>query len=359
MARTNKVHIVGAGLSGMVAAINLAREGYQVTVLEAARKIGVHPIHPSNHSTPFNLKLIKDYVGIDITPALVPCNIDYIYAYSRKYRITSWDGYSLERGPRKTSMDSFLYNEALKLGVTFEFNRKVTDPFDLPDPTIIATGIFGKEMYKAFHRPAVRLHGFLGTRPLTDPDRQGDIRTWFGPYTNTYAYGPIINGLDNVTLFSDRDDLDQSGLQLFEEELERSDGAKFDHWKYFEVFVPTGRPDAPRLFVGSKILAGTLSGMMEPGAYFGIHGALVSGKVAARAVSDPEGAVQDFKNFTKGFKQCWYMNRHFNNPHRQYLYRLLLRFPNKLAPLLKFADTGIPGIEHYYDGMIPEYFGRY
>jgi flavin-dependent dehydrogenase len=40
MAKNKKVHIVGAGLSGMVAAINLAREGHQVVVLEGAKKIG-------------------------------------------------------------------------------------------------------------------------------------------------------------------------------------------------------------------------------------------------------------------------------------------------------------------------------
>ena len=47
MAKNKKVHVVGAGLSGMVAAINLAREGHQVLVLDGAEKIGgVHPHHP-------------------------------------------------------------------------------------------------------------------------------------------------------------------------------------------------------------------------------------------------------------------------------------------------------------------------
>ena len=66
MEKNRKVHIVGAGLSGMVAAINLAREGHQVVVLEGADRIGGDPLHhPAIHGTPMNFDLIKDYVGID------------------------------------------------------------------------------------------------------------------------------------------------------------------------------------------------------------------------------------------------------------------------------------------------------
>ena len=54
--KNKKVHIVGAGLSGMVAAINLAREGHQVIILEGASKIGgIHPHHPSIHGTPMHV----------------------------------------------------------------------------------------------------------------------------------------------------------------------------------------------------------------------------------------------------------------------------------------------------------------
>ncbi|MEW6441424.1 MAG: NAD(P)-binding protein [bacterium] len=356
--RSQTVHIAGAGLSGMAAAINLARAGHSVVVLEAAKSIGgVHPHHPSNHSTPINLRLMKDYVGLDLTPVLHSCNSMLGFIRSCKYEMPSWPGFSVERGPRKTSIDSLLYEEALRLGVKFELGQELKDPFDLPDPAILATGLF-RGMNELLGRPVVRLPCFSARTAVPDPSRNGDVRTWFGRYTNTYAYASIINQLGYYLLFSDRD-LTLLELRNFEEELERTEGVRFDHWDYFEVFVPMGRPDAPRLFAGSKILAGTLAGMMEPGLYFGIHGALVSGKIAALAVDDPVRAYSDFRRFTRGFARCWYANRWLNNPQRQYVMAGLYRFPGLIKPLLRFADTGIPGIDHYYTDMNPRYAGRF
>ncbi len=359
MAKTKKVHIVGAGLAGMVAAINLAREGHQVTVLDAAKRIGdIHPYHPSAHTTPIDLDLIKNYVGIDITPCLTPLNNVYVYADSKKYQTSYQNIYSVERGPRQTSMDTYLYSIAKELGVEFRFNQEVTKPLDLPDPAIIATGLF-KEMNQVLGRPLVCLPIFLARRKCADPNRQGEVRTWFGFYTNTYAYASIVNELDFFVLFNDRPNLSLLHLREFEEELHRSEGTRIDHWDYMELVSPLGRPDAPQLFVGSKILAGSLAGMMEPGMYAGIHGALVSGKIAAQAVTDPEGAHREFKRFNKGFKRCWYLNRLLNNPQRQYFFRSYFRFPAIFGQLLKFADSGIPGLDHYYTGLKTEYVGRY
>jgi flavin-dependent dehydrogenase len=99
--------------------------------------------------------------------------------------------------------------------------------------------------------------------------------------------------------------------------------------------------------------------MMEPGAYFGIHGALVSGRIAARAVTDPEGATRDFKRFNRYYKQSWHRNRFMNNPQKLYIHSLYFRFPVLFGPLIRRTDNGIPGIEHFMAGMRPEYVGRY
>ena len=59
--------VVGAGLAGMVAAINLAKAGYEVTVLEAEARIGGSPqLHPSLHITPIDKKKVWAYIGIEL-----------------------------------------------------------------------------------------------------------------------------------------------------------------------------------------------------------------------------------------------------------------------------------------------------
>ena len=359
MGKNKKVHIVGAGLSGMVAAINLAREGHQVIVLDGAKKIGgVPPHHPSIHGTPMNFDLIKNYVGIDLTSCFSRIKNTYIYQNSKKYSVPSYECYAVERGPRKTSLDTYLYTLAKELGVEFQFGQEVKNPHDLPDPTIIATGLF-REMAEALDRPLIRLPVYSSRRKVTDPDLQGVGRTWFGPYTNTYGYGAILNDLDYLLLFTDRGDISPQDLKQFEEDLERSEGIRIENWDYFEVVVPTASAKAPKLFAGRKILAGTLSGMMEPGIYCGIHGAIVSGKVAALAITDPEGAGRDFTRFTSGYKKCWYTHRYVNNPQRQHVFKFFFSYPAVCKPLIQLIDTGIPGIDHYFSGLEAEYGGTY
>ncbi|WP_028314600.1 FAD-dependent oxidoreductase [Desulfatibacillum aliphaticivorans] len=66
------VSIYGAGLAGLVAAINLAREGLNVTVYEREDEIGgSKDLHPSVHSTPMQPKETWDYIGVDLSSHFV------------------------------------------------------------------------------------------------------------------------------------------------------------------------------------------------------------------------------------------------------------------------------------------------
>lgn len=67
------------------------------------------------------------------------------------------------------------------------------------------------------------------------------------------------------------------------------------------------RSDNPRLFHKGLILCGTISGFMDPFAWFGILGGMLSGKVAAMAVNDPQGARREFARFNRNFRMI-----HFN-----------------------------------------------
>jgi len=80
--------------------------------------------------------------------------------------------------------------------------------------------------------------------------------------------------------------------------MEKYEGKKITGWRQFFGGAPK---DAPQLIRDDKfILAGTLAGFIETNLGFGITGALISGKIAAMAVTDPEKARAEFDSFTAG-----------------------------------------------------------
>ena len=74
------------------------------------------------------------------------------------------------------------------------------------------------------------------------------------------------------------------------------EGQTFDEWRTFAGQAPK----EPRLSYKNLILAGTMGGFVEPAFSFGITGALLSGKISAMAITDPEKAEKEFERFTGG-----------------------------------------------------------
>lgn len=304
--------IIGAGLSGMVAAVNLAREGYSVTVRDRRDRVGglteikglEGKVINIGDGTPIDLDRMKQYTGIDFSEVAVPLTRCGNHVYGRTFEIEFYEGvpaYLVERGPRPTSIDMYLYEMAVSEGVKFSFNDTVTDFDSLPPDTIVATGLFG-EAWKPLGVPHLPVYGYLAMGETEDLEPR--VVIYFDEYTRDYAFYSQVNGARGACLFSRGKPLDVDVKERFRTQLASNDGVEFDDWMAVNIgALPVEAWKNPRLFAKNYILAGTLSGSIDPFLLFGVHGALISGKIAAVAVSDHQAALEEFQRVNKYFKQ--------------------------------------------------------
>ena len=304
MVNKKDITIVGAGPAGLVAAINLNREGFNVIVREKQDSVGGDlGWHPSVHTTPVAVPGLYDYIGIDCSDAFVnSTDVLQIYMGSKevsglKSIFGKYGMSNVERGHRDSSLDNFLFRIAKKEGVNFEFNQPFTkhDFINAPKGTIIATGLSPG----AYDWLGIDYTVFSGYWAYTEVEKDFVSNIfYFGTFSNEYGYTCSLNGIWYVLLFA-RKGVTQESLDVFKKELERMEGRTFEKWNRFLGHTPKG----PRLFYKDFILTGTFAGFIEPAFGGGITGALLSGKIAAIAVTDPEKAEIEFARFTNGIKK--------------------------------------------------------
>ena len=342
-----KIHILGAGLSGMVAAIDLAREGYEVLVLDRGKEIGGSGMfHPSVHGTPIERDRVWNYLGMDLSPCFVTPTDFRVYFGKKGYRVPAGDLYAVERGNRPSSMDHFLYRLALEAGVTFEFSRDVKHHRELPPGSIIATGLV-PEMYDSLGVPYEVVHGYAAR---FETDKPTELMTYFDNRFGDYYYHGIVNGLFFGLLFQ-RKPVTPKDLQVCRETLEEKENLHINDWMLMSCVVPVASYRNPRLFSHDKILSGTISGMMDPSLLFGIVGATLSGKISALAVYDPDRAVRDFRYYTRNWRPAYLSRKMFELLpfiRTKFLESILVLGSDRLKRF--FLQTGklaIPGVENY------------
>lgn len=296
---TNKqVTIVGAGLAGLIGAIDLARHGFDVTVLERAAQIGgAGAFHPSIHTTPINLEKTGQYTGVDVSPCFSPVKSFRAYFNGTRYHIDPQGLYSVERGARAQSIDSHLYALAQDAGVTFQFSHRVHDPATLPAGSIIATGLH-PAMYD---RLGIAKGLFYGAAPKFESKRPDELVAIFDDAIGDYYYHGTANGIGFGHLFQ-RKKLTQTTVDRCRAFLKENENFPEVSWLRTALAMPGWSAKGPQLFCKDKILAGTISGMIDPVMGFGIVAAIYSGKIAAMALYDPDTACRDFKFFTRNWR---------------------------------------------------------
>jgi len=80
-----------------------------------------------------------------------------------------------------------------------------------------------------------------------------------------------------------------------------------------------------KLFYDDKIITGTLAGAINPVIMFGVHGALVTGKIAALAVKDRALAQKTFDKINPAFYTQTAL-RNFRQHAPQFLIKPFIRF---------------------------------
>jgi len=302
-----RVIVVGAGLAGLTAAINLARDGFRVLVYEAQPRIGGRAdFRPDPAGSPFGLKQLEAYTGIDISPSVQLLRECRYFLWGKSYTLAfprTVTCYMVERGSRASSLDSLLYEIARREGVEVVFGRKFStrEEFEaLPPGSILATGL-ERATYQLLGLPHETSYAYCARG--SSSSSEATVSIYMGPFTTDYGFSCTINGVAFAFVYQRGTPLSEGAKHAFRAHVEAAEPTfTLGAWHDLEFGAcPSGSFRNPRLFWNDKILAGSLGGSIDPLLNFGMLGAMLSGRIAAWAVVEPRVAAREFRRLNVSF----------------------------------------------------------
>ena len=228
---SREVLIYGAGMSGLVAAYNLAVEGHEVLVRDQEPSYGgTSAFNPSLHTTPMDVAKTSEYVGIDLTDVFIPVSSLALYLHDYEIPAPVALSYHVERSSRPQSLDTLLYNKCLEAGVKFEFNTplRASDVPGLEPGTIIACGL-NKPIYDHLEIPNVEWYAWMAAGEA-ESDPYAWI--WLDECINEYGYISFANGIYYNLLFAYEQEVTREGLERYRSFMHRVRGMEEDNWQY-------------------------------------------------------------------------------------------------------------------------------
>ena len=268
------IKILGAGVSGLTAAINLAKAGKKVVVFEAKPSVGKR-FNP-NLQALFTAKSIHDFFeGVNLDVNFVSKVIRYTRFISTDNEDIVFDWHPIKisfilRGGSEGSIEEGLLSQAEALGVEFRFNERKKEE----DGDIVATGP------RLAHGAAYGASFRRGSK-MKD-DEMLVILTNKIALKGSYMYA-VPNG-EHIAIFYTGPACDirqikkyhQQGLQYFQGYYEG---------EHLRTIVGYGNFLNPKTAsINGRLYLGEAAGFQDPFMGFGNHLSIKSGYLAAKSI---------------------------------------------------------------------------
>ncbi len=265
------IKILGAGIAGLTAAVNLAREGRAVEVYERRHAAGLQSKGDlqglENWTSPTDVLAFLNGVNIPAEFPYEPFNEcqhydDHLREYSMKSPRVGF--YLIRRGPMPGTLDSWLVDLAVRHGVTIRYGVR-QPPGDID---VIATGC---------------RQAFLVARGINfETDLEKTAVAIFDDAIAPFGYAYLLgwNGLGTIAIVS------KAGVRGLQQYLDRAI-ACFGRLRRFEVRNPVtfgGFGGRYRHLGTGTPLVGEAAGFQDAMWGFGLRMAFHSGYLAARSI---------------------------------------------------------------------------
>lgn len=327
------IKILGAGASGMMSAITLARNGFKVEIFEKRPKIGsffekdVHSLR--NYC--YNYDVIEKYkeLGIKISNVYpifkefrFSPSLNQIEIYSKNKPLF----YNFIRGYNdKRSFDVEFYRIAKKNGVKFYFNKvpKISEIDIVATGASSIKGIAYGAYYKNIQNEANSLYVFFDNR-----------------YSKkSYSYIAPFNKEASVIITStqkqSKKEMKKKFGRLIKENLIVKNllkGAKFKNEIFGHAFY-----DLPKTAIkNNKLYVGEAAGFLDAARGFGTHYAIFSGYLAAMAIIKEENYDKLWKRtFGKELKNQYFrrakLEKLSNEKYEKNTKTIIKNYNNKIS----------------------------